>query len=87
MKKFLKYLAEIFDNITSIWIINPIPSEVPNFKGPCRPTWLNNNEIDIRLTGSTGFFRVVNKKFGIYWKIGKEFHGRIEIYKPSDICL
>ena len=54
-------------------------SKVSGHEGLCKPTWLNRNNMHTRIDGGyTGFFRNVKKKFGIYWKIGKEFHGIIK---------
>lgn len=57
----------------------PLKSLVPGFEGQCKPTWLNKNQVDIRVTGAiTGSFKLVRKHwlFG-YIKTGKEFHGYI----------
>lgn len=57
-----------------------LQSEVPDFKGPCVPVWLNTNQVDLRTqsVGITGFFKLVRKHwlFG-HVKTGKEFHGYI----------
>ena len=58
----------------------PILSVVPGFEGPCKPVWLNKNQIDFRVTGGiSGFFRLVKKiKFLPIWIMhGEEFHGII----------
>lgn len=53
-------------------------SKVKGFEGPCKPTWLNKSQLYNRLDGGiSGFFKLVEKKFGFYFKIGKEFHGII----------
>jgi len=55
-------------------------SAVPGFEGECRPTWLNRNQIDIRLTGGvSGFFKLVKRYswFPFPVKVGREFHGII----------
>lgn len=58
---------------------HPALSKVPGFEGLCKPTWLNRNQITRRLTGeTTGFFRLVKKRFGIWWKVGEEFHGKLD---------
>ena len=55
-----------------------LESKVPEFEGKCKPTWLNYNLIDNRTDGGTsGFFKLAKKKFGIWWKYGKEFHGLV----------
>lgn len=57
-----------------------LTSVVPGFEGSCKPTWLNRNQIDIRLSGGvTGFFRLTKKVawFPVPIKTGKEFHGII----------
>ena len=45
----------------------------------CAPTWLNTNTVCNRLDGGvTGFFRPVERRFGLgLKKAGKEFHGII----------
>ncbi len=51
-------------------------SKVKGFEGPCKPTWVNRNQIDHRLNGGvSGFFKLVIKKFGVHFRTGKEFHG------------
>jgi len=56
-----------------------ITSKVPGYVGLCKPTWINRNQICHRIDGGiTGFFKLVRKKWGIYWRTGKEFHGIIE---------
>lgn len=58
--------------------MKPIISKVPGYAGLCKPTWLNKNIITRRLTGeTTGFFRIVTKRFGLWWKRGEEFHGKL----------
>jgi len=53
-----------------------ILSKVPGFEGECRPTWVNRNEIYLRVDGGvSGFFRLTKRKWGITFKVGKEFHG------------
>ena len=54
-------------------------SEVKGFEGLCKPTWINRNIVCIRLDGGiTGFFKLVKKRWGFYFKTGKEFHGIID---------
>jgi len=56
-----------------------LKSKVKGFEGLCKPIWLNKNQVCHRLdNGITGFFKLIHKKFGIYFKIGKEFHGIIK---------
>lgn len=51
-------------------------SKVNNFEGLCKPVWINNNQVCHKFDGGiTGFFRLVKKKYGFYWKTGEEFHG------------
>ncbi len=63
-----------------------LTSKVPGFKGTCKPTWLNTNQVYNRFDdGITGFFRLVNR-FG--FKTGDVFHGIIKsdrcVYSTSD---
>ena len=54
-------------------------SRVKGFEGPCKPTVLNRNKVCHRFDGGvTGFFKLVKKRFGFYFKTGKEFHGIIK---------
>ena len=56
-----------------------ILSKVPGHEGLCDHTWLNRNQVDRRVYGcTTGFFRLVRKRFGIWWKTGEEFHGQLD---------
>ena len=61
---------------------DPFHSKVPGHEGPCKPTWLNLNQIDRRTNGhfvATGFFRNVRRHWLFGWlKYGKEFHGGIK---------
>jgi hypothetical protein len=51
-------------------------SKVKGFEGPCKPTWINKNQIDRKFDGGvSGFFKLVKKRFGFYFKTGKQFHG------------
>jgi len=51
-------------------------SKVKGFEGQCKPTWLNHNLVYHRFDGGvSGFFKLVEKRFGYYFKIGEEFHG------------
>ena len=51
-------------------------SKVKGYEGPCKPTWINRNQLDHRFDGGvTGFFKLVKKRFGFYFKTGKKFHG------------
>ena len=56
-----------------------IESRVKGHEGWCKPTWINQNQLDNRVDGGyTGFFRRV-KKVWIFWiKTGPEFHGIIK---------
>lgn len=50
-------------------------SKVSGFEGPCKPVWINRNQVCIRLDGFiTGFFRLGRWPF---YK-SKEFHGYIK---------
>lgn len=58
----------------------PLTSKVEGFTGPCKPTWLNHNQVCQRLDGGvSGFFKAVRpvKFLGMtFWlKHGNEFHG------------
>jgi len=56
-----------------------IISIVPGYYGYCKPTWLNKNRFyNMADGGVSGYFKKVTKKFGVYWKTGKEFHGIIK---------
>ena len=72
MKLFITHNPESKDKV--------LISKVPGFKGICKPTWLNNSELDSRLDqGNTGFFKLVKKHWlWGYKKYGKEFHGIIK---------
>ncbi len=53
-------------------------SVVPNHEGKCRPTWINRNQVCNMLDGGvTGFFKLVQRRFGFWWRVGPEFHGII----------
>ncbi|MCP4493152.1 MAG: hypothetical protein GY820_38510 [Gammaproteobacteria bacterium] len=61
-----------------------LTSRVEGFKGRCKPTWLNTNQIHNRIdVGITGFFRLIKTIWifkpyiGFNKKSGKEFHGII----------
>lgn len=55
-----------------------LESLVDGFEGECLPVWLDRNIVNIRITGMTGYFRLIKKGwFGIKYKTGKEFHGYI----------
>jgi len=57
-----------------------LTSFVHGHEGDCKPTWLNTNQVDFRVTTRvTGSFRNVKKHwlFGSI-KFGKEFHGYID---------
>lgn len=57
-----------------------LDSAVDGFGGVCLPTWLNVNQVCIRVDGGvTGFFKLCKKVPGLplYFRAGKEFHGRI----------
>lgn len=58
----------------------PLTSLISGHEGPCKPTWLNKNIVDIRTTGAiTGSFKNVRKHWLFGWiKFGKEFHGYID---------
>ena len=54
-------------------------SKVKGYEGPCKPTWINKNQVCHRLDGGvTGFFKLVKKRFGFYFRTGKEFHGIVK---------
>jgi len=54
-------------------------SNVSGYKDLCVPVWVNKNQVYNRLDrGITGFFRLVEKRFWGYKKIGEEFHGIIK---------
>lgn len=54
-------------------------SKVEGYKGPCRPTWINKNQVCNRLDGGfTGFFKLVKKRFGLHFKTGEQFHGIVK---------
>ena len=54
-------------------------SNVSGHKGLCVPVWVNKNQVYNRLDrGITGFFRLVEKRFFGYRKVGEEFHGIIK---------
>lgn len=65
-----------------------LKSNVPYYEGPCKPTWLNRNQIDNRMDGGvSGFFKIVRKLrfLPFYVKTGREFHGIIKggvVYTP-----
>lgn len=66
-----------------------LPSLVRGHVGPCKPTWLNRNEIARRIDGgTTGFFRNTRTILGfINVKTGEEFHGIIRggvVYNIQD---
>lgn len=51
-------------------------SKVKGHEGSCKSTWINKNQVCHRFDGGiTGFFKLVKKRFGFYFKTGKEFHG------------
>lgn len=55
-------------------------SVIPGFVGPCKPTWLNLNQVIIRLEGRSGFFKLLKK---VWWwpvpiRTGEEFWGNID---------
>jgi len=51
-------------------------SKVKRHEGLCKPTWINKNQLCHRFDGGvTGFFKLVKKRFGFYFKTGEEFHG------------
>jgi len=53
-------------------------SKVPGYEGLCWKTWVNRSSLDRRLFGgTTGFFKLMKKKFGITYQYGFEFHGII----------
>ena len=53
-------------------------SKVNGFEGKCKPVWSNNKTFLNRIDGGvSGFFKLVVKKYGFYWKTGEEFHGII----------
>lgn len=55
-----------------------IESRVPSHEGACVHTWMNDNQVDNRLHGATGFFRRVKVWKGLpLYKFGPEFHGVI----------
>lgn len=62
-------------------LMNPkftLQSRVTGSEGPCRPTWLNQNQVFRRIDGGvTGFFRQIESRwwcpFGVM--VGPEFHG------------
>jgi len=54
-------------------------SKVKRFEGLCKPIWINRNQVCHKFdNGVSGFFKLVKKKFGFYFKTGKEFHGIIK---------
>lgn len=56
-----------------------LKSNVFGYKGLCKPTWINHNQVCHMLDqGVTGFFRLVEKRWWGYKKVGKEFHGIIK---------
>ena len=55
-------------------------SKVPGYEGPCKPTWINKNQVCNYLDGGvTGFFKLVTRfpHIPVWVKTGKEFHGII----------
>ena len=51
-------------------------SKIKGYEGPCKPTWINAHRVCHKFDrGVTGFFKLVKKRFGFYFKTGKEFHG------------
>lgn len=57
-----------------------LTSKVKGFEGPCKPVWLNTNQVDIRMGGGvTGFFKNTKPVLGglLEIKTGEEFHGMI----------
>ncbi len=56
-----------------------LTSTVTGYEGTCTPTWLNSDTTCHRLDmGITGFFKLVKKKWWLYWTVGEEFHGIIK---------
>ena len=55
-----------------------IMSQVKGFEGICAPTWLNSNQAMHRLDqGVTGFFKLVERRWWGFKRVGEEFHGII----------
>ena len=53
-----------------------LTSKVKGYEGPCKPTWVNRNQVCNRFDGGvSGFFRLVRKRLGIHLKTGDQFHG------------
>jgi len=56
-----------------------IISNVAGYEGRCTPTWINHNQVCHMLDqGVSGFFKLVEKHWWGYKKVGKEFHGIIK---------
>lgn len=54
-----------------------LTSKVEGFEGPCLPTWINRNQVCVRLDGGvSGFFKRVHLLWGFpLCRYGEEFHG------------
>lgn len=54
-------------------------SNVPHHIGPCRPTWVNRNQVCNMIDGGvSGFFKLVRLRYGMWWRYGPEFHGIVK---------
>lgn len=75
------WMSYIWRVLTTKIYLTPKPkliSTVKNFEGECWPTWMNTNQVYIRLEGgATGFFKRKIRVYGITFLIGDEFHGMI----------